>query len=67
MLYPWKSAHVIGALVGGFIGLVSFGLYEVFFCKFSEPYLPLHFFTNTPFQATAWITGINAIGYFAFT
>lgn len=46
-LYPWKSGHVIGTIVIGFLALVAFVLYECFM-PLKEPLVPMHLFLNIP-------------------
>ena len=64
-LYPWKSAHVITAIIVGFLCLVALGFWETF-AKLKEPLLPIHIFKNVGFVAAATLLGIGAGVYYAF-
>lgn len=66
-LYPWKSAYVIGTLLGGAVGTVLFALWE---WKLPipgvEPFFPIHLFKNGRYMAVAWLTGFASCNYYAF-
>jgi len=63
--YPWKSAHVIGTIVIGFLALVAFVLYESFM-PLKEPLVPMYLFKNVPWVADTFIVALGASVYYAF-
>ncbi|KPM45406.1 hypothetical protein AK830_g1218 [Neonectria ditissima] len=63
--YPWKSAHVIGTIVAGVVGLVLFVLWESF-AKLKEPLVPMHLFKNHGWNAATILSGLGASVYYAF-
>ncbi|KAK4998648.1 hypothetical protein LTR66_002152 [Elasticomyces elasticus] len=66
-LYPWKSAQVLGVLVGGVVGFAVFIIWEIYLPIGSEPFLPLHLFRNLRYMACAWLTAVGAATYFGFS
>ena len=68
-LYPWNDSHTIAALVTGAVGLFGvFPLWQLYLpWKDTEPFLPLHLFTNVSYQACTWLTGIGAATYYGFS
>lgn len=64
-VYPWKSGHVIGAIVAGFVGLVIFVLWESY-AKLKEPLVPMHLFKNRGWNAATVLSGLGASVYYAF-
>ncbi|KAH8736418.1 fungal trichothecene efflux pump-domain-containing protein [Ilyonectria robusta] len=64
-VYPWKSAHVIGAIVSGIVGLVLFVLWESY-AKLKEPLVPMHLFKNQGWNAATILSGLGASVYYAF-
>jgi len=64
-LYAWKSAHVIGCIVVGFVTLVAFVLYESLM-PLNEPLVPMHLFKNVPWVATMMVVSLGASVYYAF-
>jgi hypothetical protein len=64
-LYPWKSGHVIGTIVIGFLALVAFVLYECFM-PLKEPLVPMHLFLNIPWVADIALVALAASIYYAF-
>ena len=63
-VYAWKSGHVIGTIVAGFVGLVIFVLYESF-AKLKEPLVPMHLFRNRGWNAATILSGLGASVYYA--
>lgn len=63
--YPWKSAHVIGTIVIGFLSLVAFVLYESFM-PLKEPLVPMYLFRNLPWVADTLLLSLGASVYYAF-
>ncbi|CRG91040.1 hypothetical protein PISL3812_08088 [Talaromyces islandicus] len=49
--YPWNSGHVVGVLVVGFVSLVAFEIYEIFF-TIEQPLLPMSLLKNRGYTAT---------------
>lgn len=67
-LYPWKSPHVIGAVVGGGVVFIIFIVWEIYLpMKSTEPFLALHLFKNLRYQSCAWLTAIGAATYYGFS
>lgn len=64
-VYAWKSAHVIAAIVAGFVGLVLFVLWECF-VNLKEPLVPMRFFRNYGWDASVILSGLGASVYYAF-
>ena len=64
-LYPWKSAHVISAIVVGILCLVTLGFWESY-GNLQEPLLPKDIMRNGGFIASAFLLGIGAGVYYAF-
>jgi ATP/ADP translocase len=64
-LYPWKSGHVIGTIVVGFLALIAFVLYETFM-SLKEPFVPIHLFQNGPWVADVLVVALGASIYYAF-
>lgn len=64
-LYAWDSAHVIGTMVAGGVGLVAFGLWETF-APLREPLVPVHLFRNRGWNAATVLSGVGASMYYAF-
>jgi len=44
-VYPWRSGHVIGCIVAGFVSLVAYVVYEKT-RDLPDPIIPLHVFNN---------------------
>lgn len=63
--YPWKSGHVIGAIVAGFVDLVAFALWESY-ATLKEPLVPMHLFKNRGWNAATILSGLGASVYYAF-
>ena len=63
--YPWKSSHVIGAIVSGGVSLILFLLWESF-AKLKEPLLPVRLFRNRDWVASCIIAGFGGGIYYAF-
>lgn len=67
-LYPWKSGHVIGSILGGAVGFAIFAVWEIYLPIPSvQPLLPMHLFKNAKFQACCWSAGIGALTYYGFS
>lgn len=67
-IYPWKSAQVIGSILGGTVGLGLLVLWEWWMpLKETVPFLPLHLFTNLPFMAVTLLTSIGSAAYFGLS
>lgn len=65
--YPWGSAHVLGTLIGGMVGLGVFVGYEIWLSrrfKSVVPFVPMHFFTNLPLLAITGMTCISGSSYY---
>ncbi|KAJ4367699.1 hypothetical protein N0V83_007284 [Neocucurbitaria cava] len=66
MVYPWKSAAVISAIVVGFAVLVVFVLWEIY-APIKEPLIPMHLFQNGRWVAAVVLLGLGAGVYYAFS
>lgn len=62
-VYPWKSGHVIGTIVAGFVGLALFVLWESF-AKLKEPLVPMHLFKNHAWNTATVLSGLGASVYY---
>jgi MFS family permease len=51
VVYPWKSAATISAIVVGFAFLVIFALWEIY-APLKEPLVPVHLFKNYECEST---------------
>ena len=69
-LYPWKSAHVIAAMLAGTFGLVLFILWEWYLSRKSTkavPFAPLWYMRNFKFMAITIMSGIGGSSYYGFS
>lgn len=67
VLYPWRSAYVIGTLVAGATGTCLFVLWEVKLpLNNVQPFFPIHLFKNGRYMAVALLTGFASSSYYAF-
>ena len=64
-LYPWKSAAVIASIVGGFVVLVLFVLWECY-APLKEPLIPMHLFKSGRWVSACVLLGLGAGVYYAF-
>lgn len=66
LVYPWRSAAVISAIVLGFLVLVAFVLWEIY-APIKEPLIPMHLFLNGRWVAAVVLLGSGAGVYYAFS
>ncbi|KAH7028983.1 fungal trichothecene efflux pump-domain-containing protein [Microdochium trichocladiopsis] len=64
-LYPWQSAAVITAIVGGFAVMAIFVLWEIY-APIKEPLVPMHLFRNGRWVSAVVLLGLGAGVYYAF-
>lgn len=64
-VYPWKSAAVIASVVGGFLVLCVFVLWECY-APLKEPFIPMHLFRSGRWVASVVLLGLGAGVYYAF-
>lgn len=62
--YPWKSGHVLGALVAGFMTLVVFCFWEAY-SGLDYPLVPMRLFKNIPYNANVACASFGAVVYYA--
>ncbi|KAF1846076.1 fungal trichothecene efflux pump [Cucurbitaria berberidis CBS 394.84] len=62
--YPWKSGHVLGALIGGFATLVIFCFWEAY-SGLEYPLIPMRLFKNIAYDANVACASLAAIVYYA--
>ncbi|KAK0392755.1 hypothetical protein NLU13_2250 [Sarocladium strictum] len=65
VVYPWKSAATISAIIVGVVVMVLFILWELY-APLKEPLIPMHLFRNTEWFAAAILLGLGAGVYYAF-
>lgn len=58
-VYPWKSAATITSIVGGFIVMVLFALWEVY-APLKEPLVPIYLFKNVQWVVACVLLGLGA-------
>jgi MFS family permease len=63
-VHPWKSAHVIGCMVVGFITCITFVMWECF-APLTEPLMPMRLFRNWKWVACWASLGLGAGQYYA--
>ncbi|KAF1916634.1 fungal trichothecene efflux pump [Ampelomyces quisqualis] len=63
-VYPWKSGHVLGALLAGFATLVTFCFWEVY-AGLEYPLIPMRLFKNVEYDANVACASLAAIVYYA--
>lgn len=63
-VYPWKSAHVLGTIIGGFATLVAFCFWEAY-SGLEYPLIPMRLFKNIPYNANVACASLGAIVYYA--
>ncbi|KIW00482.1 uncharacterized protein PV09_08005 [Verruconis gallopava] len=64
VIYPWKSAKVIGMIIGGFGILVVFVLYEVYIVK-EHQLIPMRLFKNRGYVGTILTAAIGSCVYYS--
>ncbi|KAK3071322.1 hypothetical protein LTR53_008827 [Teratosphaeriaceae sp. CCFEE 6253] len=65
-LYPWNSAHVLGAFFAGIAGLVAFCVWEAY-CGLDYPLMPMRLFKNLKYDAIVACASIGAMVYYSGT
>ncbi|KAF2836293.1 fungal trichothecene efflux pump [Patellaria atrata CBS 101060] len=65
-IYPWKSAHVLGAFFAGFATLVIFCFWEKH-CGLDYPLIPMGVFKNIKYDSIVACASIGAIVYYSMT
>ncbi|KAH7355670.1 fungal trichothecene efflux pump [Pyrenochaeta sp. MPI-SDFR-AT-0127] len=63
-VYPWKSGHVLGTILGGFATLVAFCFWEAY-SGLEYPLIPMRLFKNVPYNANVACASLGAIVYYA--
>lgn len=63
-LYPWKSGHVIGTIVVGFVALVVFVLYDAYVHR-GDPLLPIHLFKSKGYLAMVVTATVGSCVYYS--
>lgn len=64
--YPWKSAHVVCAVVIGGLTLIAFGLYETYVFK-GVPLMPPRLFKKIGYIAIVIVASVGAMVYYSLT
>lgn len=64
-LHPWRSGHVIGTIVVGFLLIVAFFVWEAK-ANLKEPLLPLHIISNKGWLVNMLLWSIGSSVYYAF-
>ncbi|KAK4941425.1 hypothetical protein LTR10_018694 [Elasticomyces elasticus] len=62
--YPWKSAHVIAAIVVGFVCLVAFVLYDAYVHR-GDTLLPIHLFKYKGYLAMVITAMVGSCVYYS--
>ncbi|EON69199.1 hypothetical protein W97_08558 [Coniosporium apollinis CBS 100218] len=62
--YPWKSAHVIAALIVGAVTLVAFALYEIY-VPLKQPLMPMKLFKIRNLVAVVVVGCVGQMVYYA--
>lgn len=62
--YPWRSAHVIAALVVGILTIIAFGFYEAYM-DLKQPLLPLRLFKHRNLVAAIFVGSVGQMIYYA--
>lgn len=65
VMYPWKSAPVIGTMAVGGMALISFVLWELY-APIKEPLVPMHLFANGGWVASTILLSCGVCMYYAF-
>lgn len=65
-VYPWKSAHVLGAFFAGIATLVLFGIWESY-TTLEFPLMPMSLFKNLKYDAITACASIGAMVYYSMT
>ncbi|KAF0320388.1 fungal trichothecene efflux pump [Colletotrichum asianum] len=65
VVYPWSSASVIATIVVGVAALAAFVAWESL-AALREPFVPMRYFRNLGWVASAILSGLAASVYFAF-
>jgi MFS family permease len=63
-MYPWKSGHVIGTIVVGFLALVVFVLYDAY-VHGGDPLLPIHLFKSRGYLAMVVTATVGSCVYYS--
>ncbi|EXJ66149.1 uncharacterized protein A1O5_10765 [Cladophialophora psammophila CBS 110553] len=69
-LYPWKSAHVIGALLAGAAGLAIFIGWEIYLPRMSQniiPFVTLYYLRNFNWLCSTILSGVGGSAYYGFS
>ena len=64
-LYPWKSTHVIGCIVIGFLTMAAFVVYEAFIPE--DPLIPLKLMRNLECMMFVVVACIGGMIYYSMT
>ncbi|PMD55689.1 siderophore iron transporter [Hyaloscypha bicolor E] len=62
--YPWHSAHVIAALVVGFVTLIAFAIYEIYM-PLEQALVPMSLFKITNYSAVVVTASVGTMIYFS--